>query len=637
MPVGFRSITPLFRKSWGRGYFVGHTGKGWGPGKHFGRTENPAGPAFSKLTASPPYRGISKNDYAANFAAFLEQKPDGQPFCFWYGATEPHRAFEAGSWRKAGKNLDDIVVPPFLPDTPEVRADIADYLVEIEHFDRHLGRMIDALADAGELDNTLIIVTSDNGMAFPRAKANCYESGIHMPLAICWGHRFPRGRTVDDLVGFVDLTATILEAAGVDWNDVAADVPLSSPNLNPKFADESLRTVARRSQPAEPLSGRSLIDLLESDGTGLVDPSREAVFASRERHSSSRYQNLAYPQRAMRTQQYLYIRNFRPERWPAGAPQRWDKPDQPGLAHGGYHDIDACPTLTFLVDHREDPAISPYFHWAVDHRPAVEIFDITADPGCLKNLAGRPEFAETEQRLRRQFESTLRETGDPRVLNEGEIFETYRRYSSLRSFPQPEWAEEQAEALRREGWRSLFNGHDLTGWKLAGPADSFEVVGGMIKAQATADQAHLFYAGDVSGADFTNFELKFDSLTTPGSNGGLYFHTSFQKTGFPNDGHEVQANTSHKNKTRTGSLFGVVNLDASSQPDGVFYTQHVTVRGRHVTIRVNDAVVVDYTEPEGYSHPVYTGRDIDHGTFALQAHDPDSLVYYRNIWVRPLE
>src|SRR5690606_24047948 len=127
-------------------------------------------------------------------------------FCFWYGASEPHRAFEKGSWKKAGKSLDDIVVPPFLPDTTEVRADIADYLVEIEHFDLHLQRILETLAEAGELDNTLVIVTSDNGMAFPRAKANCYEDGIHMPLAIRWGDRARAGRTVDDLIGFVDLT-----------------------------------------------------------------------------------------------------------------------------------------------------------------------------------------------------------------------------------------------------------------------------------------------------------------------------------------------------------------------------------------------------------------------------------------------
>ncbi len=632
-----------------RGYHVGHTGKGWGPGEHFGRPDNPAGPTWSKLKAKPPYSGISNTDYAANFAAFLKAKPADQPFCFWYGATEPHRSFEKDSWKKAGKNLDDIVVPPFLPDTPEVRADIADYLVEIEHFDTHLGRIIDTLAEAGELDNTLIIVTSDNGMAFPRAKANCYEYGIHMPLAIRWGSRAKPGRTVDDLVGFVDLTATILAAAGVDWSNVSVDVPVSRPNLMPQLAEQTLAASARRTQPAEPLAGRSIIDILESDQSGVVDKSRTAVFSSRERHSSSRFENLAYPQRAMRTPQYLVIRNFRPQRWPAGAPQVYRKtpegndPGTLGPMHAAYHDIDGCPTLDFLVAGRDDPAIAPFFHWAVDKRPMVEVYDIVSDPDCLHNLAEDAQHRETVLRLSREFEAQLKELHDPRALIGSEIAETYRRYSGLRSFPVPEDIEQEHARLRAEGWRALFNGRDLTGWRASGgtsspdAAPSFEVIDGMIKAQAVSAQAHLFYTGDVSGGDFTDFELKIDCMTTPGSNGGIYFHTSYQETGFPNDGHEVQANTSHQNKTRTGSLFGVVDLDDTLQSDGMFYTQHITVRGKQVTIKVNDATVVDYTEPEGYSHRVYTGRNIDHGTFALQAHDPDSLVYYRNIWVRPLE
>src|SRR5690606_2177285 len=204
-----------------------------------------------------------------------------------------------------GKSLDEIAVPAFLPDTTEVRADIADYLVEIEHFDLHLGRILDTPEEAGELDTARGIVTSDNGMAFPRAKANCYEDGIHLPLAIRWGRRVPGGRTVDDLIGFVDLTATILEAAGIDWDEVSVEVPTSLPNLHPKHAAETLAASGRETQPAAPLAGRSLIDILESDESGIVDATRTAVFSSRERHSSSRYQNLSYPQRAMRTQDYL--------------------------------------------------------------------------------------------------------------------------------------------------------------------------------------------------------------------------------------------------------------------------------------------------------------------------------------------
>ncbi len=390
------------------GYWVGYTGKGWGPGRwEDERPRNPAGPEFNEIESEPGHKGIRRTDYAANFDAFLEQRPSDSPFCFWYGASEPHRDFEARVGLADGKQLADAEVPPFLPDREEIRSDLLDYAFEIEHFDDHLGRMLQSLEDAGELDNTLVIVTSDNGMAFPRAKANCYEYGIHMPLAIRWeGHVAP-GRTVDDLVGFVDLTATILDVAGV-----------------------------QHPGPYAP-SGRSILNLLESGGDGLLDPSRDAVYAARERHSSSRYNNWTYPQRAIRTSDYLYIRNFKPNRWPAGDPQKYEEDGTLGPMHGGYHDIDACPTLDYLVERRDDPEIRPYFLMAVDKRPGEELFDIRKDPGCLTNLAGDPEHLHARQDLAERLESYLRETGDPRVLGNGDIWESYQRYSPIRTFPEP--------------------------------------------------------------------------------------------------------------------------------------------------------------------------------------------------------
>ncbi len=412
------------------GYFVGYTGKGWGPGNYkvSGRDRNPAGPSFSKHKKQPPHRAMSSNDYAANFADFLQQRPDDRPFCFWYGASEPHRGYENGAGLAEGKKLEDAEVPTFLPDNELVRSDLLDYGVEIEWFDTHLGRMLAQLEEAGELESTLIIVTSDNGMPFPRAKANNYEYGIHMPLAICWKDRVPGDRVVDDVVGFVDLTATILDAAGV--------------------------THPSREYPP---AGKSLMEILTSEKEGWVDPSRTAAYSSRERHSSSRWNNLAYPIRSLRTPQYLYIRNFRPERWPAGAPRKYKslESDELGPMHGGYHDIDACPTLDWLIEHREaaptgDP--SPldrrgnggayYFHLAVDHRPAEELYDIKKDPGCLKNLADDPRFTQVCKKLSMQLETKLRNTGDPRILDGGDIFETYKRYSHLRKFPKPDWAKE---------------------------------------------------------------------------------------------------------------------------------------------------------------------------------------------------
>ena len=598
------------------GYFSGFTGKGWGPGNFRvdGREENPAGAAYSKLKTKPPYKGISGTDYAANFDEFLKARPEGLPFCFWYGGHEPHRGFEQGAGLKSGKKLEDVVVPPFLPDTPEVRSDILDYCVEIEWFDQHLKRMLDLLEERGEFDNTLVIVTSDNGMAFPRAKANCYEYGIHMPLAMCWGNAIPANRTVDDLIGFVDLTATIYDVAGIPVDD-SGDVgnPLS-------------------------ISGRSLRPLLCSAEEGVIDPTRLAVFSSRERHSSSRYQNLAYPMRAMRTADRLLIWNARPSRWPAGPSQVIVKGEL-SAPHTAYHDIDGCPTLTFLAQNADDPVIGPFLQLAVQRRPEWELFDIINDPGCLKNLATDSGYATELETLQEQLQNELLRTGDPRVVNPdgGEVFETYRRYSSIRKFPEPDWAREDREAMEQDGWVSLFDGQTLKGWKAAGPEGSFEVVNGMIRAQASADQAHLFYVGPDGKADFRDFELRIDCLAEPGANGGIYFHTSWQETGFPNDGHEVQVNNSHHNRTKTGSLFSVVDLVESPYEDDVFFNEHITVRGKHVAIAVEGNPVVDYTEPADYQHPKYLGRNVDHGTFALQAHDPESVVYYRNIWVRPLK
>jgi len=417
------------------GYTIGATGKLWGPGNWAisGWERNPAGPAWSRLESPPPAEHIRKTDYAANFEAFLAERPTGRPFAFWYGASEPHRAFEPGVGLRSGKRLDDVVVPPFLPDVPEVRSDLLDYLCEIEWFDRHLDRMLVALEKAGELDNTLVIVTSDNGMAFPRAKANLYEYGVHMPLAIMWRARMPGGRVIDDLVGFVDLTATILDVAG-------AEPPSEAP----------------------PLSGRSFEDILLSEKDGIVDPTRDGVYVARERHSSSRFNSLGYPQRGLRTHEYLYIRNFAPERWPAGAPRKYgtgsyaDEADvrakRLGPMHGGYHDIDRCPTLDYLVAHRDDPAIAPFLHLAVDKRPGEELYDIRADPGCLENLAAGAAHAETLVRLRQKLTRYLEETGDPRVTGSGDVWETYPRYSPLRWFPTPQWALDDPWSVPRQEW-----------------------------------------------------------------------------------------------------------------------------------------------------------------------------------------
>jgi N-sulfoglucosamine sulfohydrolase len=416
------------------GYFVGSTGKAWGPGNWqvSGRPRNPAGPGWGKRKMDSP-GGISSTDYAANFEDFLKDRPKDQPFSFWYGATEPHRSFKQGIGREHGLDPSKVVVPSFLPDTPEIRDDILDYCFEIQWFDRHLGRMLDALEAAGELENTLVIVTSDNGMAFPRAKANCYEYGIHMPLAVAWPQTAPGGRTSDDLVNLIDLTATIYDVTGV-------------------------------APPSEtPIAGHSIRNVLTSEKSGIVDPARDAVFSGRERHSSSRFNSLSYPQRCIRTQQYLYIRNFKPERWPAGTPRKLGPPyrledgvfvGQSGPMHGGYHDIDACPSLSFLIDRADDAELGRFLHLAVDKRPAEELFDIRNDPGCLKNLAQDRQFAGIRQQLSERLMNYLKDTDDARVTaaDGGDIWETYPRYSALRWFPTPDWARQNPDSVPQQDW-----------------------------------------------------------------------------------------------------------------------------------------------------------------------------------------
>ncbi len=401
------------------GYHVGYTGKGWGPGNYRdgGFTRNPAGQEYTKrLEQVPP--GIRGTDYAGAFAAFLQERQSDQPFCFWYGSSEPHRKFGAGIGLAHGKQLADAKVPSFLPDVPEVRQDILDYCFEIEWSDQHLARMINLLEEAGELENTLIVVTSDNGMAFPRAKANAFEYGVHVPLAIRWGNRVPGGRVVDDLVNLVDIMPTFLAAA-------------------------KLKHPGQR-----PMSGKSLLPILESKADGKVQADRSVTYAGRERHSSSRWQNLSYPQRCIRSDEYLYIRNFRPERWPAGAPQKMGVGNYPqdrskvGPMHAAYHDIDGSPTLDFLIASAHHAEFGKYLGWAVDVRPAEELYQIKNDPGCLQNLADDNRHQAIKQNLSEKLEQFLHETHDPRIVDGGDVFESYRRYSRIRDFPRPAWAEE---------------------------------------------------------------------------------------------------------------------------------------------------------------------------------------------------
>ncbi len=417
------------------GYITGKTGKGVAPFQYardkndsLWRDTDAAGIAHSNIRyqkGTPEDErtadGIAADNYFENFKYFMENIRGNKPFFFWYGCKEPHRVYEKDSWKRNNKISENVNVPEFMPDSDVVKGDMLDYAVEIDWFDLHLKRMIDYLEETGELDNTIVVVTSDNGMSFPRAKANCYEYGIHVPLAIRFPKEYPGGRVVDDLIGFADLAPTILEITGTSPKGML------------------------------PISGRSVLNILKSKKEGIVDNSKRYVFAGRERHSSSRYKNWGYPQRAIRSHDYLLIWNIKPERWPAGAPRRINPEatdellpmhgiDELGVHHSewAYTDIDAAPSKSFIIENRQDKDVKQYFDWAVNKRPEFELYDIKNDPYNLNTLIGNSKYAKIEKQLKKALFNELKKTEDPRVVGPNkEVFDSYLRYSPIRDFPKP--------------------------------------------------------------------------------------------------------------------------------------------------------------------------------------------------------
>ena len=341
-----------------QGYAVGLRGKGWGPGdiKPGGRTRNPAGPI------------------AKDFPAFLKTVKADQPFCYWFGSSDPHRPYE----RSPGGRAAEVVVPPWFPDAPEVRSDILDYYFEVERFDRDCAEILAALEASGRAADTLVVMTSDNGMPFPRCKANLYDSGVRMPMAIRWTSKLKPGRC-ESLVSQTDLAPTFLEAAGLK----------TSSNM----------------------TGRTLLPLLR----GEAQEGRDRVFFGRERHANVRQGDLGYPCRAIRTADLAYIRNLRPDRWPGGDPEQW-------FAVGPFGDCDGGPTKDVVLADRT----SIHFQRAFGKRPEEELFDLAKDPHQLTNLAGDPAYADRKAKLRADLDAWLKSTGDPRALDPAsDVFDKY--------------------------------------------------------------------------------------------------------------------------------------------------------------------------------------------------------------------
>ncbi|MFZ9991739.1 MAG: sulfatase [Opitutales bacterium] len=402
------------------GYHLGKSYKVWSPGspadapyggqKHAfekaGRAFNNFSENATELVAKgatvEAARAKLMEEVRGNFQAMLAAKPAGQPFAYWFGPTNTHRAWVRGS----GKKLWDIdpdalkgKLPAFLPDVPVVREDLADYLGEVQALDAAMGVLLTELENTGELSRTLIAVSGDHGApGFPHGKCNLYGFGTGVSLILS-GPGIKGGRIVDDMVSLPDLAPTFLEAGGV--------------------------------KPPAVMTGRSLWNVLRSEGQGLVDPARTWVVAGRERHVEiARPDYSPYPQRVLRTLDHALIVNFKPERWPLGDPYRLDGKDEPTfdeLARTTFvtlPDDDAGPTKAWFVGARKSPEWSALFDKFYGRRPMFELYDLRKDPDEMNNVAEDPAYAAIRKEMTDRLFTILRETGDPRMTEDGKYFET---------------------------------------------------------------------------------------------------------------------------------------------------------------------------------------------------------------------
>ena len=415
---GTHAAWPLLLRD--SGYHIGETYKVWSPGtpgdapfgagKHgyerAGGRFNQFSQTVTKLVADgKPLEAAKQELYdevLANFNAFLQDRKPDQPFCYWFGPTNVHRKWIKGSGKKLwGIDPDQLQgkMPPFLADVPEIREDLADYFGEVQAYDTMLGLLVKRLEEIGESNNTLIAVSGDHGApGFPHGKCNLYDFGSSVSLAIRWPGT-PGNRVVDDLITLPDLAPTFLEAAGI--------------------------------VPPDAMTGRSLMNILKSDRSGQVEPQRTAVYIGRERHvENARADFMPYPQRAVRTHEYLYIINFRPDRYPLGDHYRLNGSNPPTAeeltedTRVSLPDEDAGPAKAWLVSQRDNSQWKWLFQHAYDKRPREELYDLKVDPHQMKNVANDAKYADIRRQLELQLMTELSSTGDPRLVDGGKFFET---------------------------------------------------------------------------------------------------------------------------------------------------------------------------------------------------------------------
>ena len=395
------------------GYHIGFSHKVWSPGTPrdapYGGSANAYHRHGGSICGYSQFVSKADDHEAAhqqimeqvrgNFQDFLSER-EGRPFCYWFGPTNTHRTWIKGSGKNLwGLNPDDLEgkMPEFLPDVHAVREDFADYLGEAQAVDAALGVLLEELEKSGRLDDTLIVVSGDHGIpGYPRGKCNLYDLGVGVPLAVRWPSQIPGGRVVDDFVCLPDLAPTFLDAGGTETPDV--------------------------------MTGRSLMPILTSEKSGLVDPNRTDVIVGRERHvARARPGALPYPQRAVRNEDFLYIRNFKPDRWPMGVAPGYGLPDDQPMPDLGqidrstfaaFGDLDASPTKTWIIEHRADEGMDVYMDYAFGRRPAEELYDLSQDADEILNVADDPAYADVKAELSERLMSVLRETGDPRVVED---------------------------------------------------------------------------------------------------------------------------------------------------------------------------------------------------------------------------
>jgi N-sulfoglucosamine sulfohydrolase len=415
------------------GYHIGKTYKVWGPGTPsdapYGRQQHAyqkAGGRFNQFSQNvtkmleegrelQAAKEALYDEVRGNFRDFLAAREDRKPFCYWFGPTNVHRSWVKGSGKKLwGMDPDALKgrMPPFLPDVPEVREDLVDYFGEIAAWDQAIGLLIDEVERAGELDNTLIVISGDHGApGFPHGKCNLYGFGTGVCLSVT-GPGVRGGRVVEDFVNLTDLAPTFLEAAGL---------------LVPAV-----------------MTGRSLWPVLKSDKQGLIDPQRTWVVTGRERHvESARADFTPYPQRALRTADHVLIINFRPDRWPLGDPYGLDGPNPPTAAEitettrVTHPDEDAGPTKAWLVGVRHSPEWQKHYQWVYGKRPKYELYDLRLDPHETRNVADDPAYAAVKADMEKRLLAELSRTGDPRLIDDGRFFETPPMAGPVQDEPRP--------------------------------------------------------------------------------------------------------------------------------------------------------------------------------------------------------